>query len=151
MNKDTYIKAVSKHLKLGRSQKKDVLRDLDEMFTSGLEHGDTETVIMERLGSPEEFAQNTRMQFQPNSNAVRRRKGMIGAVLFLVAALLNLFAGRCTNMQFIPASAIGGSDGPTSIYLKSGGIINPSVIFYAAAGVCTLLGIAGIIMFLRKR
>lgn len=55
--KEHYIKQVKRELLISRRQKNDVLRDLDEVFTSAMEHGETEQQVIERLGSPKDFAQ----------------------------------------------------------------------------------------------
>lgn len=54
--KEQYIKQVSKLLAVPHKQKKDILRDLEEAFASAKEHGETEEQVLERLGTPEEFA-----------------------------------------------------------------------------------------------
>lgn len=53
--KEHYIKQVKKELLISRKQKNDVLRDLDEVFTSAMEHGETEQQVIERLGSPKDL------------------------------------------------------------------------------------------------
>ena len=54
--KKKYIKTVSKHLTVSLKNKKVIIRDLEEMFTSSIEHGETEEQIISRLGNPKEFA-----------------------------------------------------------------------------------------------
>ena len=60
--KEQYIKQVEKELCLPRKEKKEVVRDLNEVFASALEHGETEQQVIERLGTPKEFAENTAEQ-----------------------------------------------------------------------------------------
>ena len=60
--KEQYIKQVEKELSLTRKAKKEVVRDLNEVFASALEHGETEQQVIERLGTPKEFAENTAEQ-----------------------------------------------------------------------------------------
>ena len=50
--KEQYIKQVEKELSLTRKAKKEVVRDLNEVFASALEHGETEQQVIERLGTP---------------------------------------------------------------------------------------------------
>ena len=52
--KEQYIKQVEKELSLTRKAKKEVVRDLNEVFASALEHGETEQQVIERLGTPKE-------------------------------------------------------------------------------------------------
>ena len=54
--KEEYIRRVGRLLALPGKQKREVLRDLEEIFASGAEHGDTEQGIIQRLGTPEEYA-----------------------------------------------------------------------------------------------
>ena len=55
--KEQYIKQVEKELSLPRKMKKEVVRDLNEVFASAMEHGETEQQIIQRLGTPKEFAE----------------------------------------------------------------------------------------------
>ena len=48
--KEQYIKQVEKELSLPRKMKKEVVRDLNEVFASAMEHGETEQQIIQRLG-----------------------------------------------------------------------------------------------------
>ena len=57
--KEQYIKQVEKELSLPRKMKKEVVRDLNEVFASAMEHGETEQQIIQRLGTPKEFADRT--------------------------------------------------------------------------------------------
>ena len=61
--KEQYIKQVEKELSLPRKMKKEVVRDLNEVFASAMEHGETEQQIIQRLGTPKEFADSTAEQF----------------------------------------------------------------------------------------
>ena len=44
--KEQYIKQVEKELCLPRNEKKEVVRDLNEVFASALEHGETEQQVI---------------------------------------------------------------------------------------------------------
>ena len=72
--KEQYIKQVKKELHLPRNRKTEVLRDLNEIFTSTLEHGETESQVIKRLGTPKEFADSTAEQFGIDNTAPQRRK-----------------------------------------------------------------------------
>ena len=54
--KEQYIRQVKKELHASRKRKKEVARDLNEIFASAAEHGETERQVVERLGTPKEFA-----------------------------------------------------------------------------------------------
>ncbi len=85
--KEQYIKQVEKELSLTRKAKKEVVRDLNEVFASALEHGETEQQVIERLGTPKEFAENTAEQLGIDSAAPQKRKGIISSVAALVVAV----------------------------------------------------------------
>lgn len=70
--KEQYIKQVEKELSLTRKAKKEVVRDLNEVFASALEHGETEQQVIERLGTPKEFAENTAEQLGIDSAAPQK-------------------------------------------------------------------------------
>ena len=58
--KKQYIRQVRKDLHIPRSAKTEVVRDLQEIFASAAEHGESEQQVAERLGPPREFADRTR-------------------------------------------------------------------------------------------
>lgn len=60
--KEQYIRQVEKELNLSRKAKTEVVRDLNEIFNSAVEHGETEQQVIERLGTPQEFANSTAEQ-----------------------------------------------------------------------------------------
>lgn len=72
--KEQYIKRVKKELHLPRRAKNEVLRDLDEIFASAAEHGETEHKVIERLGTPKEFADNAAEQFGVDNSALQKQK-----------------------------------------------------------------------------
>ena len=76
MTQESYIRQVKKHLALPRRQKREVLRDLEEIFASAVEHGETEAQAAERLGPPEDHARTLAAQFP--------RRGVGKALLGLV-------------------------------------------------------------------
>ena len=49
--KEQYIRQVEKELNLSRKAKTEVVRDLNEIFNSAVEHGETEQQVIERLGN----------------------------------------------------------------------------------------------------
>ena len=64
------------------------MRDLNEVFASALEHGETEQQVIQRLGTPKEFADSIAEQFGIDNNNSKRQKGIISAlVAFLMAAV----------------------------------------------------------------
>ena len=60
--KQEYIQQVGRALPLPGKQKREVLRDLEELFASAREHGESEAQVLDRLGSPEEYAKEVLAQ-----------------------------------------------------------------------------------------
>lgn len=79
--KEQYIKQVEKELHLTRKAKAEVVRDLGEIFASATEHGETEQQVIERLGTPKEFADSTAEQFGVNNAAPKSGKELFQAFL----------------------------------------------------------------------
>ena len=75
--KKQYIRQVRKDLHIPRSAKTEVVRDLQEIFASAAEHGESEQQVAERLGTPREFADRTAEQFGFDPAARRRRNRLI--------------------------------------------------------------------------
>ena len=84
--KEQYIKQVEKELSLPRKMKKEVVRDLNEVFASAMEHGETEQQIIQRLGTPKEFADSTAEQFGIDNTKSKKRNGIISTLAALVIA-----------------------------------------------------------------
>lgn len=79
--KEQYIKQVEKELSLPRKMKKEVVRDLNEVFASAMEHGETEQQIIQRLRTPKEFADSTAEQFGIDNT--KSKKGTVSFLLLL--------------------------------------------------------------------
>ena len=86
--KEQYIKQVEKELSLPHKAKKEVVRDLNEVFASALEHGETEQQVIQRLGTPKEFADSTAEQFGIDNASSKKRKGIISALVALIVAVV---------------------------------------------------------------
>lgn len=89
--KEQYIKQVEKELSLPHKAKKEVVRDLNEVFASALEHGETEQQVIQRLGTPKEFADSTAEQFGIDNAS--SKKGTV-SFLRLLRLLLRLLPFR---------------------------------------------------------
>ena len=116
--KQQYIRRVKKALNLPREQKAEVMRDLDEAFASALEHGETERQVIERLGTPDEFADSIHEQLGiacPDRRGRKRRicialTALVSAIAFAIAFFMraerpaqNIIgqADAMTNMQIV--------------------------------------------------
>ena len=81
--KEQYIRQVEKELKVPRNRKREILRDLQEAFASALEHGETEAQVIQRLGTPKEFANSTAEQLGVDPVRGKKRKQLLAGLLCL--------------------------------------------------------------------
>ncbi len=116
--KEQYIKQVEKELHLSRKDKTEVMRDLNEIFTSAAEHGETEQQVIERLGAPKEFADSTAEQFGVDNATPKKRKGIVSSVAALVIAVVAFVIYATTKSGKIPDGAIGQADATTNIQVE---------------------------------
>lgn len=77
------------------------MRDLNEVFASALEHGETEQQVIQRLGTPKEFADSTAEQFGID-NASSKRKGIISALVALIVAVVAFSIYAVTRLGKAP-------------------------------------------------
>ena len=118
--KEQYIRQVEKELNLSRKAKTEVVRDLNEIFNSAVEHGETEQQVIERLGTPQEFANSTAEQFGIDNSVPKKRKWIISSVISLVVAIAK--SGK------VPEGAIGQADAMTNIQVNGDFIFDASQI-----------------------
>ena len=118
--KKQYIRQVRKDLHIPRSAKTEVERDLQEIFASAAEHGESEQQVAERLGTPREFADRTAEQFGFDPAARRRQNRLLQiAISLAVAAAFALYAAAAA--QRVPPGAIGQADAMTNIRVEGAG------------------------------
>ena len=137
--KEHYIKQVKKELLISRKQKNDVLRDLDEVFTSAMEHGETEQQVIKRLGSPKDFAISTEEQLGIDRTALRKRNNIIFIIISIGVSVLAFVLFGTLYLKQLPDGVIGQADAMTNIRINGIGAIDPSLIFL-------VIGIAAIIV-----
>lgn len=113
--KQQYINKVKKELNVPLSRKKEIIRDIEEAFSSALEHGETEKQVIDRLGSPEEFAASV------NSTGLscHKKQGYIKTMISAVITILAFTAYGIAKLQQIPEGAIGQADAMTNIQISS--------------------------------
>lgn len=143
--KEQYIKQVEKELSLTRKAKKEVVRDLNEVFASALEHGETEQQVIERLGTPKEFAENTAEQLGIDSAAPQKRKGIISSVAALVVAVAAFVIYATTQSGKVPDGAIGQADAMTNIQVEGAFGFDASQIILAVGVIAVTIAIIQII------
>lgn len=146
--KEQYIKQVEKELSLKRKAKKEVVRDLNEVFASALEHGETEQQVIERLGTPKEFAENTAEQLGIDSAAPQKRKGIISSVAVVAVAAFVIYA--TTQSGKVPDGAIGQADAMTNIQVEGAFGFDASQIILAVGVIAVTIAIIQIIRTVRK-
>ena len=117
--KERYIKHVKKELYLPREAKNEVLRDLEEIFASAVEHGETEQQVIERLGTPKEFADSTAEHFGVDNSVLRKRKEIISITIYVVAAVIAIVIYTAVKFAKVPNGAIGQADAMTNIQIDS--------------------------------
>ena len=139
--KEHYIKQVKRELLISRRQKNDVLRDLDEVFTSAMEHGETEQQVIERLGSPKDFAISTEEQLGIDRTALRKRNNIIFIIISIGVSVLAFVLFGTLHSKQLPGGVIGQADAMTNIRINGTGAIDPSLIFL-------VIGITAIIVLI---
>ena len=139
--KEHYIKQVKRELLISRRQKNDVLRDLDEVFTSAMEHGETEQQVIERLGSPKDFAISTEEQLGIDRTALRKRNNIIFIIISIGVSVLAFVLFGTLHSKQLPDGVIGQADAMTNFRINGTGAIDPSLIFL-------VIGITAIIVLI---
>ena len=148
--KDQYINQVEKELHLSRKATAEVVRDLNEIFASATEHGETEQQVIERLGSPKEFADSTAEQFGVDNAATQRRKGIVSSVAALVIAVAAFVIYATTKSGKVPDGAIGQADAITNIQIEGAFGFDALQIILVVGVIATVFAIVQIIRTTRK-
>ena len=113
MNRETYIRKVKKQLDCSVKEKEEIVRDLQEIFDSGKEHGKSESQIIKQLGKPQAYAQALGCGRQTMPLSGKRK---VAVVFLAVGGLFCLYAlGESLRFR-MPKNAIGGGDAMTMIH-----------------------------------
>lgn len=115
--KERYIRQVKKALRVPRRRKAEIVRDLDEIFASAMEHGETEQQVIGRLGTPREFADRAAAQFGVDAAALRMQKRLISIGIALAAAAAAFALYAAAKAAAIPDGVIGQADARTNIQI----------------------------------
>ena len=148
--KEQYIKQVESELCLPRTAKKEIVRDLNEVFASALEHGETEQQVIERLGTPKEFAENTAEQLGIDSAASQKWKGIISSVAALVVAVASFVIYGTTQFPKIPDGVIGQADALTHIEVEGTYSLDGSYIILAVGSIAVIVAAVQIVRMIRR-
>lgn len=147
--KEQYIRRVKRALNGSRRVKKEVIRDLNEIFASAAAHGETEERVIERLGAPEEFAGSAAESLGIDAAARRNRRGLISCVVSAVVAALALAAYAGIRLSSVPDGAIGQADAMTGIQIEGALRFDASQIMAVLGGIALAFAIFQMIRALR--
>lgn len=118
-----YISRVRRKLTLPQGKKKEVMRDLEEIFATAAARGESEAETISRLGAPDEYARETEAAFGIDGARLRRKRLAVFAVVFVfiavVASALAIVSGY--GAQRIPEGAIGYAEAMTDIKVEGAG------------------------------
>lgn len=145
-----YIKQVEKELHLSRKVKKEVVRDLEEIFSSAMEHGETERQVIERLGTPKEFADSTAEQFGVDNAAARNRKEIISCVMGLLISAVCFLIYAAAQIEKVPEGTIGQADAMTNIRIESAFPFHPAQIILIVGIMAAVFAAIQMIRTVRK-
>ena len=137
-------------LSLPRKMKKEVVRDLNEVFASAMEHGETEQQIIQRLGTPKEFADSTAEQFGIDNTKSKKRNGIISTLAALVIAVAAFSVYAVTQSGKVPEGAIGQADATTNIQIEGAFAFDISQILLAIGFAATAIAVLLIIRTIHK-
>lgn len=146
--KERYIRKVSRALRMPREQKKEVLRDLNEIFASAEEHGETVQQVIERLGSPRNFAAGVMGCADLQGMNKPRRKGILVTLAALLAAVAALALAVVTGTGRNAPNVIGQADAMTSIQVEGAFGLNQPLLFLMA-GLFLVVAVSQLIRTIR--
>lgn len=144
--KQEYIQQVGRALPLPGKQKREVLRDLEELFASAAEHGETEAQVISRLGTPAEYAKEVLDQ---TGYVPKPGKAALGLALSALVCGVCLALFLWSQSGRLPEDAIGGAMGSTGIQVAGGVDLSPLLLVLAAVGLMGAVFFA--LWLLRKR
>lgn len=127
--KEEYIRRVGRLLALPGKQKREVLRDLEEIFASGAEHGETEQGVIQRLGTPEEYIAGIELSL----GKPRPGGKLAGLVLSCVACVVCFGLFWAAQRPWVPQEAIGFAQGSTSIQVEGAVDLSPVLLVLGVA------------------
>lgn len=114
--REEYIKKVKKELSVSHNQKHEIIRDLNEAFDSAKEHGETEKQVIDRLGTPKDFAESMEETVGFNRAQYRKRRKKILAIFCSCGlAVFCLISSLVAKNSTLPNNVIGQADAMTQI------------------------------------
>lgn len=148
--KEQYMKQAEKELHLPRKVKKDIIRDLNEIFDSALENGETEQQVIDRLGTPEEFAESIAEQSGIDLVASKKCREIILSVIVLAVAVIAFVLYGTIQAGNMPQGAIGQADAVTSLKIDGTLGIDLSVVLLVIGIAAAVAAVTQIIRSIGK-
>lgn len=149
--REKYIKQVEKELHIPRKAKKEVIRDLNEIFASALENGETEQQVIDRLGNPKEFAENTAEQLGIDLTSLHKHKVVISGIVALIVSVVAFLIYGTTRAGHIEPGTSGQADAMTNIQIASGLGIDISLLILIIGIVSAILAVIQIVRYVNKK
>lgn len=140
--KQKYIRSVVRKLKVSKSRKKEIIRDLNEIFNSGLENNETEQQIIERLGSAKEFAASI------NEDGEKKERPWY-VLIPLILSIVFFAAYALIKLNRSSDDIIGWADSTTNIQLDAAAFDARSVTFVMGI-VCLIIFAVSLFIHIRK-
>lgn len=150
--REQYIRQVKKEfgLSLPRKKRNEIIRDLNEIFCSALEHNETEQEVMERLGTPSDFVRNTVEQLGADRIVPQTRTGIISSIIALLVAIVSLSAFAITQFEKVPDNAIGYANAMTNLRVKGSLGIDATKIIFVVGLIAAAIAVMQIIRTIRN-
>lgn len=151
--KEEYIKQVLKNLHISMKAKNEIIRDLDEIFDSALENGETEQQVIDRLGAPKEFAESVSGQDEKKDSSASNLRKIVSMAIVICIAVIAFVVYGITQTETAPQNAIGQANAMTNIQVEGFGIDIPVIILIIGiiAIVFAVLQLIRIIIKIRRQ
>ncbi len=150
MSKEQYLKNVKNKLLIPRKQQSEILRDLEEIFLSAAEHGETEQQVIDRLGPPEDFARDAESQLGIDRKRCKFRM-ILGIFSTIAIALVSLLLTVWIYSLQPSPQIIGQSDSMTSIQIISSSPLPIPLIIFLLGIAALFIALVLIIRYYRKK
>lgn len=115
-----------------------------------MEHGETEQQVIQRLGTPKEFADSTAEQFGIDNTTLKKRNGIISTLVALVIAVAAFSVYAVAQSGKVPEGAIGQADATTNIQIEGAFAFDVSQILLTIGFVATAIAVLLIIRTIHK-
>jgi hypothetical protein len=150
--REEYIKKVKKELAVSRKQKCEIIRDLNEAFDSAKEHGETEKQVIDRLGSPKDFAENIEETIGFNRAKYRKKRKTTIEIGCLCAIAICCFIGALiATSSALPDNVIGQADAMTAITVSGSFPFDISTILLTLGFVVAVIAVILMVGLIRKK